>query len=177
MYVVESIQNAPGTRFSRGTRCSTPQKLTYRVPRSNWPLPDSCLSAPLVPSLSTAPRKLCNWNVSRFLRDPRCWQLTGVTTRGIILPLFPTVLSRRIRSRKRDRNWPLPRRHYAVLVGPFTAHTPCVYMLPHAKQSTIANKFQAPETRVGDLICVHLGHSEWKNWNKICYPYFTPQTL
>lgn len=57
---------------------------------------------------------------------------------GIIPALFPSGAPRRIRSRKRDRNWPLPRRHYAVLVGPFTAPYTCIHTLPRTELSADA---------------------------------------
>lgn len=108
-YTVESIENAcPGQDSHGGTRCSTPQKLTYRVPRSN--------NEPASPSSSKpAPRKLCNPNVSRFPRVDLPPQLAAVQRRPSIIPtLFSRPCSRaRIRSRKRDRNWPLS--HAAIM--------------------------------------------------------------
>ena len=149
--------------LTKGTRCSTPQKLTYRVPRSNWPLPvwlPACLASlgPPCPRLRRQPRENCATETDFSIAS---WSPRGVgsspalTTQGIIPPLFSAdrALSRRIRSRKRDWNSPLPRRHYAVLVGPFTARTPCTCALPRAKWgSTIANKFRvAMENRAVHL--------------------------
>lgn len=112
----KALKTRPGQDSHGGTRCSTPQKLTYRVPRSNWPLPRRRMQ----PHENCATRTFLGFLVIPLaLAAHRCNERPG-----IIPTLFPTVLARPDKiSRKRDRNWPLPRRHYAVLVGPFTAHT------------------------------------------------------